>query len=348
MASKRKEGKNGSGIEGAKKAKMDDMDWKVHDDSVLFKIPDKPQKRSKIAAFGVDNSLLFTKSANVTATDENDWRLYNESVPKTLQKLYKDGYKLVIFCNASSVKGAFGGKQAARVKGRLDKLIELLEVPVCVYVSTKVDKYHKPKTGMVDLCLKHSDIKSIDKKNSFCVGSAAGRVPNFGIPDKKFCEAAGLRYFTPEDLFGDMDYAGKDDIARGGEGGGKNPQLVNCFRTLANLFKDDDPAKRLKYRRVANAIEQYDEEITSGKQVEGLEGITRATVGLIDEWLENEEMSPIEQIMHPEGGDSKNKGKGKGRGGAQDDRLEEQDGDLEVDDYNEEDGDFEDEYVELV
>ncbi|XP_055824693.1 polynucleotide 3'-phosphatase ZDP isoform X3 [Solanum dulcamara] len=88
---------------------------------------------SKIAAFDFDGCLANT---NVKRVGADAWSLMHPSIPKKLQSLYNDGYKLVIFSNESNIERWNKSRQAAVDSkiGRLEQFIKVAGVPIQVVV----------------------------------------------------------------------------------------------------------------------------------------------------------------------------------------------------------------------
>jgi bifunctional polynucleotide phosphatase/kinase len=52
----------------------------------------------------LDGTLIKTKSGAVFPKDAHDWQLWSPKIVPTLQKLYEDGYKIVIFTNQRGIE----------------------------------------------------------------------------------------------------------------------------------------------------------------------------------------------------------------------------------------------------
>jgi bifunctional polynucleotide phosphatase/kinase len=51
----------------------------------------------------MDDTIIRVKSGAKFAKNANDWIFWHESVPKKMQELEKDGFKIVIFTNQLGV-----------------------------------------------------------------------------------------------------------------------------------------------------------------------------------------------------------------------------------------------------
>ncbi|XP_038169449.1 bifunctional polynucleotide phosphatase/kinase isoform X2 [Arvicola amphibius] len=165
--------------------------------------------RSKVAAFDLDGTLITTRSGKVFPTSPSDWRILYPEIPKKLQELDTEGYKLVIFTNQM---GIGRGKLPAEVfKAKVEAVLEKLGVPFQVLVATHAGLNRKPVSGMWDhLQEQANEGMPISISDSIFVGDAAGRPANwapgrkkkdFSCADRLFALNIGLRFATPEEFF---------------------------------------------------------------------------------------------------------------------------------------------------
>ncbi|CAG8490528.1 21222_t:CDS:10, partial [Racocetra persica] len=169
--------------------------WTLHDSLLIgqyIKKGDKFESRANIAAFDLDDTLITTKGTNKFPKDANDWKWWNKKVPERLAKLYEEGYKIIIISN------------------------QALNTSFEIYAATGYDKYRKPMIGIWNYFVEKRNVGvTIDKKNCFYVGDAAGRVKNwkFGAPsdwtdtDRKFAENIEINFYTPEEFFDNAEAA---------------------------------------------------------------------------------------------------------------------------------------------
>ena len=137
------------------------------------------------------------------------YRRHHSSISSSyLQALIDDGYKIAIFSNQATIKTALGGAAAKNFRAKIDAVLKSAGVQAAAYVATMKpkegeDPYRKPATGMWEHFVEHCNGGvEVDKASSFYVGDAAGRPQDFSDSDKKFAEAIGLPFKTPEDVFG--------------------------------------------------------------------------------------------------------------------------------------------------
>ncbi|XP_021997286.1 polynucleotide 3'-phosphatase ZDP isoform X2 [Helianthus annuus] len=181
--------------------------WKAFQTIIYLERDDGLHDSKKIAAFDFDGCLAKTSVQRVGA---NAWSLMYASIPKKLQSLYNDGYKLVIFTNESNIERWKNKRQVAVDSkiGRLYAFIKLVNVPIQVFIACgvskgqEVDPFRKPQPGMWRVMEQHFNSGiPIDMDQSFYVGDAAGRKDDHSDADKKFAEKIGLKFHLPEEYF---------------------------------------------------------------------------------------------------------------------------------------------------
>ncbi|KAK9688785.1 hypothetical protein RND81_09G010800 [Saponaria officinalis] len=181
--------------------------WRAFQSIIFLEKDDGLHDSSKIAGFDFDGCLANT---NVKITGADAWSLMYPSIPDKLQKLYNDGFKLVIFTNESNIDRWTKKRQKAvdSKVGRLNNFIKLVNVPIQVFIACGFDKpgrkdaYRKPQPGMWRVMEKHFNSGiAIDMDHSFYVGDAAGRENDHSDADIKFAQAIGLKFYLPEEFF---------------------------------------------------------------------------------------------------------------------------------------------------
>ncbi|OQR87617.1 bifunctional polynucleotide phosphatase/kinase [Achlya hypogyna] len=174
----------------------------------------------KIAAFDMDSTLITTKSGKTFAVNDDDWKLWHESVPTKLRSLLDDdGYVLVVFSNQS---GLSKGKVTEKgLKGKIEAIMTKLQLPLRFYLLPENDINRKPRTGAWDFMVQEYGW-TVDMAASFYCGDAAGRPKgldhpvatrnasaiatgkakkDFSAGDYKFALNVGVSFQTPEQLF---------------------------------------------------------------------------------------------------------------------------------------------------
>ncbi|KAJ3492443.1 hypothetical protein NLG97_g5387 [Lecanicillium saksenae] len=181
------------------------------------------QKRTKMAAFDLDSTLIATSSGRKHAKDASDWRWWDKRVPGKLKELYEDGYHVAILSNQGGITLHIDPKQKAPQKftaKRVDEfkqkgaaILRNLDLPVTIYAATAKDNFRKPRRGMWDEVLKDIKLeaKDVDLENSIFVGDAGGRVAtvvngavivkDFSCSDRNLAHNVGITFKTPEEYF---------------------------------------------------------------------------------------------------------------------------------------------------
>ncbi|XP_076440762.1 uncharacterized protein F21D5.5-like [Babylonia areolata] len=169
---------------------------------------DDLEGRNKVAGFDIDFTVIKTASGRKFAIGSNDWEWWEECVPGQLQKLHKDGYRVVFFTNQAGIEKDKVKPQT--VKDKIEAIIKELGIPVQVLISTGNSHFRKPSACMwdffVDQC--NQDVV-VNKAESFYVGDAAGRAKgwakdkpkDFSCSDRMFAANAGIEFYTPEEFF---------------------------------------------------------------------------------------------------------------------------------------------------
>lgn len=187
--------------------------WRGYDNSLLVRDDARCAPSTKIAGFDLDETVQKTKSgrkAYMAAPD--DFTYLNAHVTRVMRALHADGYKICIFSNQGSVKGALEGKKATDVRIRLTRLAEDLETPFQAFCATQINKpgkpvvdpheYRKGGDGMWKRMVRaHNGGIEPDLDKCFFVGDAAGRASDHSDVDLQFAKRVGIKFYTPEEMF---------------------------------------------------------------------------------------------------------------------------------------------------
>ncbi|ODQ49150.1 hypothetical protein PICMEDRAFT_95957 [Pichia membranifaciens NRRL Y-2026] len=192
------------------------------------------QRVFHVAAFDLDDTLIKTKTGMKFSRSADDWKWWNENVPKKVADWLEQPFPadtpantsrvIVVFTNQGSVVNT--AKPTTPSKS-LDTLIEKLNqianspalagVPLLAYAATRKgaadkkahlgsppelhDEFRKPNTGMWKQLQRDLAPGTPALDVSFFVGDAAGRKKDFSDSDVNFARALGLRHIVPEDFF---------------------------------------------------------------------------------------------------------------------------------------------------
>ena len=136
----------------------------------------------KLAIFDFDGTIVKPKEARPFPKDADDWQYTRPSVPKIIQK-YAKSKQIVIVTDQSK-------------EWKID-MIKNVMIDIGVdYTAIIGVKTKKPKTTLFD-----SVFPSFNKERSFYVGDATGKEGAWSDVDKKFADAIGVVFFSPEELF---------------------------------------------------------------------------------------------------------------------------------------------------
>lgn len=156
---------------------------------------------NKIASFDLDYTLIKTKSGRKFPIDKDDWKILNNNIIPKLNELNNLGFKLVIFSNQLGIGKHMSITDMVRKCKNITKLINL---PLTFYLSIQDDINRKPRIGMWTEMITEQYF-NVDVDNSFYCGDAAGRSSDFSITDYKFALNLNLKFYTPEQLFDNLD-----------------------------------------------------------------------------------------------------------------------------------------------
>ena len=161
--------------------------WYVVEDSMYVFEYRLPIVNNKIAAFDLDGTLIETRSGEIFARDSDDWKWKYGDIYESFLNLVNKKYTIVIVTNQLGVGSGKVSAQSMQIK--IENICETLGLPMIVLMSTKTDKFRKPRTGTMDYLVEQNP--HIDLKQSFfCGDDVNGTLPN----DSKYAKACGMRF----------------------------------------------------------------------------------------------------------------------------------------------------------
>lgn len=191
----------------------------------------KEEKKIKVAAFDMDDTLITTRSGIKFGRGPHDWMWRTDTINQVLeQKVVKENFVVVIFTNQASI--SVTERTITTSKSYKNFTIKLTEILTALGKNFKDTQFfvlaasgrpgksqvlrsseeehfntRKPRTGMweeFELYVKDTlgDEYSIDMEKSFYVGDAAGRDGDHLADDLNFAKNVGLQFQIPEDFFG--------------------------------------------------------------------------------------------------------------------------------------------------
>jgi bifunctional polynucleotide phosphatase/kinase len=149
------------------------------DDIVL---QSSPSRRTKLAVFDFDWTLVKPRDGRKFPKDVNDWQYIRESVPDVVRRFAKD-HRIVILTDQS---------QMWKVD-MIRAVIADLGVDVTAIIGVKTKK--------PDHSLFVSVFPKLHPERSFYVGDAAGEKGDWSDKDRVFAESLGMKFIRPEEIF---------------------------------------------------------------------------------------------------------------------------------------------------
>jgi bifunctional polynucleotide phosphatase/kinase len=153
----------------------------------MILIPDKVSKAKRLAMFDFDGTMVKPKNGRRFPKDRSDWEWWSPHVPDVIHDYVRRRFRIVLVTDQS---------KPWKIEMIRD-VLEVLGVSATVVIGTEPET-KKPHIGQFLSAIPES---SFDKTKSFFVGDAAGRPGDWADTDRRFAEAIGVRFYTPEELF---------------------------------------------------------------------------------------------------------------------------------------------------
>ena len=193
--------------------------------SILYYNPPESNDSSKIAAFDMGNTLITSASGRTFPPSRIDWKWMYPNIPKKLNELHENGYKIVILSNQLAI--GRGKTSKGTIQGKILDIEEECDVPLSAVLATIDDEFRKPSPNLFEFFTEAMITKNVDYKESFYVGDLAGRINEWapgktkdkGCTDRKFASNIGINFKTPEEFF-------LDEKTAPFEWGTINPKLI--------------------------------------------------------------------------------------------------------------------------
>ena len=166
---------------------------KVTDTFYLYKSL-KLQYHGHLAGFDLDSTIIRPAKGKFPKTSYDIILLPNRI--QILTNLQNNGWTIVIVTN-QKVATRYTLKFRLEYLNYMINLLESHDIHPIVLASLADDQYRKPNIGMWTHLIKDSLVYS-----AFYVGDAAGRPNDFSDSDKEFAANLGIKFYTPEEIFG--------------------------------------------------------------------------------------------------------------------------------------------------
>lgn len=153
----------------------------------MILLPEKISKAKRLAMFDFDWTMVKPKNGRRFPKDRSDWEWWSPKVPEVIRDYARRRFRIVLVTDQSR-------------PWKLDMIRDVLEelgVSATVVVGSEPET-KKPHTGQFYSVLPKG---AFDATQSFFVGDAAGRPGDWADTDRRFAEAIGVRFYTPEEMF---------------------------------------------------------------------------------------------------------------------------------------------------
>jgi len=154
----------------------------------MILLPSKISRSKRLAIFDFDWTMVKPKNGRRFPKDRSDWEWWNPRVPDVIRDYARRRYRIVIVTDQSK-------------DWKIDMIrdvVEILAIPITVVIGFEKEQ-KKPNTAQF-MRLFTPNYK-MNPEKSFYVGDAAGRVGDWADTDRRFAEAIGVRFHTPEEQF---------------------------------------------------------------------------------------------------------------------------------------------------
>lgn len=122
-----------------------------------------------------------------------------------MQETHDQGFAIKIITNQGRFTDSDGNEapEAKLFKQKIEQILDIMDVPLTIYVACANDNWRKPRVGIWKLLVQEYEQKGqeIDENNSYLVGDAAGRASDHTDADLHSSMNLGIRFHTPEDFF---------------------------------------------------------------------------------------------------------------------------------------------------
>jgi len=151
------------------------------DDLVL---QSKKSRRTKLAIFDFDWTIVKPKDGRKFPKDVHDWQYLRASVPEVIKKYAKD-HQIVIMTDQSKPWKV----------DQIKAVLADLAIDYTAIIGVKPAS-QKPSTDLFN-----ATFPRFDKTKALYVGDAAGRKDDWSDKDRVFAERLGVAFHVPEDMF---------------------------------------------------------------------------------------------------------------------------------------------------
>ena len=154
----------------------------------MILLPPKVSTSKRLAIFDFDWTMVKPKAGRRFPKDRSDWEWWNPRVPEVLRDYTRRRFRLVIVTDQSK-------------PWKIDMIRDVMnELQLNITVIIGYEKeFKKPNPSQFRQVFPTPEAFNVPK--SFFVGDAAGRLGDWADTDRRFAEAIGVSFYTPEEMF---------------------------------------------------------------------------------------------------------------------------------------------------
>ena len=158
------------------------------------------EPNSKMASYGIQNTIVETREGGLFPKDDEDWQLKGDIrfdlAHNTRHIDARREARLVMFHNLmeSNLDYKLDDETLDKLKNRTEAIVKAIVIPCTVLISVHQDEFQKPNTGMFDLFQQaFTGDQKVDIDKSYYVGYASGGKRHSDI-DRKFAHNLGIEF----------------------------------------------------------------------------------------------------------------------------------------------------------
>ncbi len=213
-------------------------------EQILVFVPELIKKEKSIFAMDLDWTIL--EASKSFFSDINDYHLLPNR--KEILNNISKNYQIVIFTSLIS-------KNINFIIKKIERFFYLIGMKFVVMCSlTQISK--KPNKYLFDCYKKFINNKVVPKLSFYC-GDSIGRIEDYSDMDIKFSKNLGMKFYSPEEIFGKIELYPKENIELVlimGMPGSGNKKISNKFKNYIKINYNDMKNEDLK--KIKNILDK--------------------------------------------------------------------------------------------